>query len=597
MNGQKRRTGRLALSVIALLTLLGALAAPAAATADITGSTYTSPDFGFTVTWDASWFVVEEVNDEFDFVRLTNGVTFATVGGGIEAGGMPQLAIVGTLMSFRQATQVSNLQVKLDANGSPMQGTEENRAWVFFTYTLTFDDGSTMDFTAYEEARVLIPGQALVELFSLTPSMFFDNEWPAIEQLFSTVTIPGQEGPATGDAGPAEPLVGEPAPVFVSGPWRVAVRIAAENGDFPDLRLKEKDGKEWLVIVADVTNWSSQPAVFNAREFFLRPGDDAELIKTAPSSTSSVAKQLELEPVADDLTVAFAPDETQRVVLVYSIPARSREIALVRETEALPIADALEISIDPDDLPQAALPPVVELGTFVSASDGRTFRVTLKDEAKSTRMLLLGVEPPEEGECYDTEAEKVLDDLANKQVLVETDGALDDGETPSRYIWLINADGTRTLVNEMLVSDGLAAADRLPFDARFGAWIGESERMAQAAGTGLWGGCEEELTGASEEQAADVTFEIEMVDIAFVEKELVVPANTEITINLVNNGVAVHTFNIDELDVASGDVASGETASVTFNTGAPGEYEYYCSIPGHREAGMVGTLIVQEAGS
>jgi uncharacterized cupredoxin-like copper-binding protein len=25
----------------------------------------------------------------------------------------------------------------------------------------------------------------------------------------------------------------------------------------------------------------------------------------------------------------------------------------------------------------------------------------------------------------------------------------------------------------------------------------------------------------------------------------------------------------------------------------PGEYEFHCSVPGHKEAGMTGTLIVQ----
>lgn len=89
------------------------------------------------------------------------------------------------------------------------------------------------------------------------------------------------------------------------------------------------------------------------------------------------------------------------------------------------------------------------------------------------------------------------------------------------------------------------------------------------------------------------TYHVEMQDIAFAETTLTVPANTEITINLTNTGAAVHNFTIDELGVSSGDYSSGQTGQVTFNTGAPGEYEYYCSIPGHKEAGMVGKLIVQ----
>jgi plastocyanin/mono/diheme cytochrome c family protein len=93
------------------------------------------------------------------------------------------------------------------------------------------------------------------------------------------------------------------------------------------------------------------------------------------------------------------------------------------------------------------------------------------------------------------------------------------------------------------------------------------------------------------------TFDVEMVDIAFTQTELIVPANTEITINLVNNGAAVHNLHIDELGVNSGDYMAGQSGTITFNTGAPGEYEFYCSIPGHREAGMVGIIKVVEGGA
>jgi uncharacterized cupredoxin-like copper-binding protein len=90
------------------------------------------------------------------------------------------------------------------------------------------------------------------------------------------------------------------------------------------------------------------------------------------------------------------------------------------------------------------------------------------------------------------------------------------------------------------------------------------------------------------------TYHVEMVDTAFVETNLVVPANTDITINVTNTGVGAHTFDIDELDVHSGEVAAGDSKTLTFNTGSPAEYEYYCAVPGHREAGMVGKLTVPD---
>jgi plastocyanin/sugar lactone lactonase YvrE len=89
---------------------------------------------------------------------------------------------------------------------------------------------------------------------------------------------------------------------------------------------------------------------------------------------------------------------------------------------------------------------------------------------------------------------------------------------------------------------------------------------------------------------ADVT--IELVDIAFQPNAITIPANQDVTIELVTTGFAGHNFTIDELGIKSPNMFQGETATVTINA-APGAYTFYCSIPGHRAAGMIGTLTVQ----
>lgn len=40
--------------------------------------------------------------------------------------------------------------------------------------------------------------------------------------------------------------------------------------------------------------------------------------------------------------------------------------------------------------------------------------------------------------------------------------------------------------------------------------------------------------------------------------------------------------------------AAGMSSSISFVPTKPGSYEFYCAVPGHKEAGMVGTLIVRE---
>ncbi len=57
-----------------------------------------------------------------------------------------------------------------------------------------------------------------------------------------------------------------------------------------------------------------------------------------------------------------------------------------------------------------------------------------------------------------------------------------------------------------------------------------------------------------------------------------------------------HDFTIEELGVESGTVQAGTDNSevvVTFTVTEAGTYEYFCSIPGHREGGMFGTFTVE----
>lgn len=98
--------------------------------------------------------------------------------------------------------------------------------------------------------------------------------------------------------------------------------------------------------------------------------------------------------------------------------------------------------------------------------------------------------------------------------------------------------------------------------------------------------------GAAPTQASDSSLSVVMGDIFYQPKEITIPANTDIVIDRPNEGSIAHTFDIDELNIHTGEVAAGATASVTINA-APGDYVFYCAIPGHKEAGMTGTLRAQ----
>jgi nitrite reductase (NO-forming) len=66
-----------------------------------------------------------------------------------------------------------------------------------------------------------------------------------------------------------------------------------------------------------------------------------------------------------------------------------------------------------------------------------------------------------------------------------------------------------------------------------------------------------------------------------------------VKITLINGDGMLHDVAIDEFDVKTKQIATvDEQDSITFTASQPGEYVYYCSVPGHRQAGMWGKLIV-----
>ena len=77
---------------------------------------------------------------------------------------------------------------------------------------------------------------------------------------------------------------------------------------------------------------------------------------------------------------------------------------------------------------------------------------------------------------------------------------------------------------------------------------------------------------------------------------LVADPGDVVKITVVNGDGIQHDLAIDEFQVNTGMVeGQGQIGSVTFTAGEAGAYIYYCSIPGHRQAGMWGTLQVGAA--
>ena len=102
--------------------------------------------------------------------------------------------------------------------------------------------------------------------------------------------------------------------------------------------------------------------------------------------------------------------------------------------------------------------------------------------------------------------------------------------------------------------------------------------------------------GGGHNESSDVADDARRIEVTatsfeFDPDEIRVDAGENVAIVLTSEDI-LHDFTIDELD-AHVAADRGETEEGGFTADEPGRYTYYCTVAGHRDAGMEGTLVVE----
>jgi plastocyanin len=616
-----------------LLGLLGTMipVAPvgAAPAADIDGNTYTSPRFGYTVTWDDSWFVASDESDgSGDYLALVNGTTSAVFAGFRDGAGVTS-CIASLITGLGLAGLLEDVEPVIGDDGAAIRGEAGGHAYAAITGTTTFDDGSTVALAAYLDCQPIVPGESLLSLVGFMPVELFAGQMPRLQTLLDGVVMPGGDpggvDDPTGTLEDDEGAAGEPAPVFAAGRWRVAVAGAVRDESIEPADLEAKAGKEWIVVVADVTNWSDDDATFTADELGLAFADDGRRYEPAPNSSRAAGRALDLEQIEVGEGVEIEAGETVRLALAFLVPADGTAPTLhgTMSEPGLPLAPSSGAALL--DVRPPSAPPTLQAVDVLAAIDGEVVEIRVAGAQESVRARLIGVDAPATGACFDDWSTSRLSLLDSTRTWIERDPTQRSGATEKVYLWAENPNGNRVLINQQQVADGYAVARPLGEETRFAAWIGEAARTAQTGRVGLWRSCEQAATPAATSEpdatrtpsprnttetgdaaTATATAEatrtptperlpdevtIEAFDIGYRPEQVTVAAETEVTITVVNAGATEHTFSIDELHVSIS-VPAGEDETFTL-TLPGGDYVYYCERPGHRADGMEGVLHVE----
>jgi plastocyanin len=103
---------------------------------------------------------------------------------------------------------------------------------------------------------------------------------------------------------------------------------------------------------------------------------------------------------------------------------------------------------------------------------------------------------------------------------------------------------------------------------------------------------EKPATESSMMEANVVEIAVENKGLKFVPAEIKVKKGDKVKITFKNTGGS-HDFVINEFGVKTAVLGAGKSETVEFSADKEGTYEYYCSVPGHRAAGMKGMLVVE----
>lgn len=90
-----------------------------------------------------------------------------------------------------------------------------------------------------------------------------------------------------------------------------------------------------------------------------------------------------------------------------------------------------------------------------------------------------------------------------------------------------------------------------------------------------------------------IEIEVRSAGLRYLPAEIRVNVGATVRITYVNGG-GRHDWVLDEFDAATAIIGARQSETVEFVADKVGEFEYYCSVPGHRQGGMFGRFIVVE---
>jgi hypothetical protein len=182
----------LATLAVALLPLL---TSPQGTGAQVVGSAWTSPTYGFSVSWTGTdWQDDPESGltavgpERLDRLHLINGVSSLYFEGATRYQGGLSSCVAEEANILSQEPGVSDVRPYQDENGVQLQADGPNASAAAFNLSLDVN-GQQMELVDYVECRPLIPGKAVLIITLITEPTGFDQELASAQEVIDSITL------------------------------------------------------------------------------------------------------------------------------------------------------------------------------------------------------------------------------------------------------------------------------------------------------------------------------------------------------------------------------------------------------------------------
>jgi hypothetical protein len=124
-----------------MLTLLGGAGQASAATtqtaSNVSGNTYTSPHYGYSISWDSTWQVSDEsASAGYDMVALDNGASTVYLEG-VDSTGSTDDCVTAVVAALKKGTGVSDVHLLKTEAGDDVAGSSATRSYAVYEFTYT----------------------------------------------------------------------------------------------------------------------------------------------------------------------------------------------------------------------------------------------------------------------------------------------------------------------------------------------------------------------------------------------------------------------------------------------------------------------------